>query len=144
MKDKNIKTLIDKYEAGQSSIDEEKIIIDAVKDSNSNDNQWFKFLKQQSTKVPVDFNEKLWEKFDDKTQSKRKLIISILSTAAAVLLFATLYFGGNQQEGMSYKEKAALLNQAIEMTSNQEQDIAKQDILYEDQTIIIYTKTVKK
>jgi hypothetical protein len=141
MKDKNIKHLIDKYETGYSSLDEEKTILTSVEEPDSELNPWFKFVKRKKTQSPEQFNEELWKKFEPKTNSTRKLLIGTISAAASVLLVLSLYFNNSDsQQKMSYEEKAALLNEAIEMASNQEDKIVNQDIIYEDNTIIIYIK----
>lgn len=139
MKDENLKNLIDKYENGQSSLNEEKILHDQTDEINPEMKPWSEFVNNHKAKVPEEFNEELWEKFEPKTNTTRKLFISIASVAATVLLIVTLYFNfnSNQQE-LSYEEKEALLNQAKDMLFN-EDHLAQQDIIYEDETIIIYT-----
>ena len=143
MKDKNIEKLIKRYESGHSSINDEQYLINHFDKSNHDMHSWFDFIKRNKTQTPENFSEDLWEKFEDKTQSNRKLIIGVLTAAASVILFLTIYLGNDKSTILSYEEKVALLNQVKEMVSEKEQDIATQDILYEDQNIIIYTKTEK-
>jgi hypothetical protein len=59
--------------------------------------------------------------------------------AASVLLIMMLYLSDfyQPQQIQSYEEKVALLNEAKEMLFNQK-NIAQQNIIYEDHTIIIY------
>jgi 23S rRNA-/tRNA-specific pseudouridylate synthase len=104
---------------------------------------WLKFLKHHKTEAPVDFNEDLWKKFEGKTQSYRKLIITTLSIAASVLLFIAFTYSYSEKDNLSYEEKEALLKQSLELFSENEENIANQDILYEDESIIIYTKSNK-
>lgn len=141
MKDKLIEKLIKKYESGHSSAEDEQYLMNHTNKSNPAMSAWFRFVKQCKTKTPENFNEELWNTFEGKTQSNLKLIVGVLTTAASVLLFLALYFGNNKQDTLSYEEKAALLNQAKNMLSEQKQNIANQDIIYEDQNIIIYTTT---
>lgn len=141
MKDKPIEQLIEKYESGLSSKEDELYLIEHLDESTHELNPWFQFVKHHKTKTSENFNEELWESFENKTQSKRKLILGMLTAAASVLLFLALFLGNNKQETLSYEEKAALLNQAKNMLTKQKQGIAQQDIIYEDQNIIIYTTT---
>jgi hypothetical protein len=139
MKDKSFKSLIDKYENGFSSIDDEKILNDQLIDSDDALHSWSEFIKEHKATAPKDFKEDLWKKFEPKTNSSRKLALGFISIAASVLVFLTLFFNNNNSsQEMTYQDKAALLNQAKEMLFDQDVVVQK-NIIYEDNTIIIYT-----
>jgi 23S rRNA-/tRNA-specific pseudouridylate synthase len=139
MKDKSLQNIIEKYENGDSSINEEKILHNHIDESDQSLKSWSRFIKNHKTEVPEKFNERLWEKFESKTKSTRKLFIGAISIAASILLVLALYINNHKsQHELSYEEKVALLNQAREMLYH-EDDIAQQDIIYEDDIIIIFT-----
>lgn len=141
MKGNHIEKLVEKYESGESTTKEEKYLTEHIDEASPEIKSWFQFIKQHKTNAPDDLNEKLWEKFESKTNTNRKLVITVLSMAASVVLVVSLFFFNTQNNELSYEEKEMILKQAIEMTHDNEQDIANQDIIYEDQYIIIYTKS---
>lgn len=139
MRDNNIEKLIEKYNSGESSIAEERYLLKNVKHSKRTLKSWFNFLELQKTEAPTNFNDIIWAKFEHKTKTKSKLIISVLSVAASCLFILAFYINNHQQEVLSYDEKAALLNQALEIIAEKEQQVAEKDIIYEDKNLIIYT-----
>ena len=139
MKDSTYKDLLDKYESGQSSISEEDYLHEHMSKTDPVLKPWSQFVKSHKTHASAEFNEQLWEKFDEKTRSTRKLWISVLSVAASVLLVLTLYLSySDQPQKLSYEEKAKFLEETKAMLSDQKNSIFEQNILYEDDTIIIY------
>jgi len=144
MKDKRFKDLIAKYQEAQSSTAEERLLRERIDKSDPAMHSWSKFVNAHKAKAPEQFTDKQWEKFDKHTASTRKLVMSIVSVAASILVLVTLYLSfSDPQDELSYEEKASLLKQAKNMLPEQNQEIATQDIIYEDHSIIIYTTTEK-
>ena len=139
MKDKKIKDLNEKYKAGASTLHEEQFLFDNVENSGSTIEAWATFVKLTKREAPENFNDTLWDSFQNRTIKKRRFKIGIMSAAASIILLITLFIGIPKQNKLSYNEKKDLLNQALNMFALSEQEITKESIIYEDEMIIIYT-----
>ncbi len=139
MKEKKIEKLTEKYEAGASTLHEEQFLFDNADNSRSMIEAWSSFVKRYKRKAPENFNDTLWDSFQNRTIRKRRFKIGIMSAAASVILIIALFIGIPGQKKLSYNEKEALLNQAQNMFIDSEQEIIKGNIIYEDEMIIIYT-----
>lgn len=139
MKEKKIDNLIEKYEAGASTSQEEQFLFDNAENSGSTIEAWSTFVKRNKSEAPENFNDTLWDSFQNRNIRKRRFKIAIMSAAASVLLIIALFIGNPGQKKLSYSEKEALLNQALNMFPDSEQEITKGNIIYEDEIIIIYT-----
>lgn len=141
MKEKKIEKLIEKYEAGASTLHEEQFLFDNAENSHSMIEAWFTFVKHNKREAPENFNDTLWDSFQNRTIRKRRFKIGIMSAAASVILIIALFIGNPGQKKISYIEKEALLNQALNMFVSAEQVQAQYNIIYESDLIIIYTTT---
>ncbi len=139
MKEKTIERLIKKYKEGASTLQEEQVLFDNSENSPSMMDAWAAFINQNKIEVPRNLNDRLWDSFQNRTTRKRRLKIKILSAAASVLLLIAFFIGFREQKQLSYKEKEVLLNEALNMFVDYEQEIARESIIYEDEQIIIYT-----
>lgn len=129
--------LIEKYEQGNTSLDEEQIIFDNADNFASGFQAWFKFIQLNRKKAPKGLQDSIWESIHRKRIINQRLRITTLSAAASILLLLgiAIYkpFGNNQ----SYRKKEALLNEAIGMFENKEPKAVVKPI-YEDEMIIIF------
>ena len=139
MKEKEFEKLTEKYTEGASTLHEEQFLFDNAENSRSKVEAWSTFVKRNKREAPKNFNDTLWDSFQNRTIRKGRLKIGIMSAAASVILIVTLFIGNPGQKKLSYNEKEALLNQALNMFADSEQEIAKENIFYEDEMIIIYT-----
>lgn len=139
MKDEKINKLIEKYVAGASTLQEEQFLFDNAENSRSMNEVWYTFVKRNKREAPENFNDTLWNSFQNRTIRKRRLKIGIMSAAASVILIITLFIGNQVQNKLNYNEKEALLNQTLNMFADSEQETPKENIIYEDKMIIIYT-----
>ena len=62
----------------------------------------------------------------------------IMSAAASALLLISLFSTNLDQKKLNYSEKETLLNQAIDMMTNDGQPQILKSIFYEDEMIIVY------
>lgn len=138
MNEKEIEMLIEKYEAGASTLHEEQFLFDNAENSHSISEVWSTFVKRNRIEAPEDFNDKLWKSFQKRNVSKHRYKISIVSVAASIILIIALSIGNFGQNELSYKEKEALLNEALDMFVEPEHEVTQERILYEDEIIIIY------
>ncbi|QXP66925.1 hypothetical protein [Polaribacter sp. AHE13PA] len=138
MKEENIKNLITKYKLGSSSLKEEALLFDNVDDSETAIKAVATFVKKNKKVAPDNFNNDLWKSFDKKTTQKNRFKIGLISAAASILLISTLYINTISDNGLSYGEKEALLNEAKNMFTKQE--VQPISVLIESDLIIVYTK----
>ena len=141
MKEKKIENLIEKYEAGTSTLQEEQFLFNNAENSGLTIKAWSTFAKANKRKAPDNFIDALWESFQNRKIKKRRFITGIMSAAASVILIIALFIGSPGQKKLSYSEKEALLNQALNMFASTEQVQTQQSIIYENDLIIIYTST---
>ena len=139
MKEHKTERLIKKYKEGESTLNEEQFLFDSTENLDPSLEAWSTFVKSNKTETPEDLNEILWESFQNKKNKKRKLFISIMSTAASVILLISLFLGNPKQEALNYAEKEALLSLAKKMVSNSDVVETEQRIIYENEIVIIYT-----
>ena len=141
MKEDEIERLIEKYKEGNSTLNEEQFLFDHIKNSELSLEAWSTFIKNNKKETPNNFNDTLWESFQNKKIGKRKKFVGIISAAASVILLISLYIASPKQKELSYSEKEYLLNQALNMVSNSESSEIQQSVIYENDMIIIYTTT---
>lgn len=139
MNKEQIENLIEKYEAGSSTLQEEQFLFDNAENSNPAIAAWSAFVKSKKKKAPSNFRDSLWTSIQTRKIKKRRLAIGIMSAAASLLLLITISVNFRGSEKISYKEKEALLSEALSMFEGAEQMQAEQSIIYEDEMIIIYT-----
>lgn len=139
MNKEEIKLLIEKYEAGDSTLSEEKFLFNSVENSDPATETWSTFAKHKQKTAPVDLNNSIWETIQNKKQKKRRLSIGIISAAASVLIFLFISINHFSSNKMSSSEKEVLLNEALEMLASTQQKETEKNIIYEDEMIIIYT-----
>lgn len=138
MNEKGIEKLTKEYEAGASTLNEEQFLFDNAENSHSISEVWSTFVKRNRIEAPEGFNDKLWNSFQRRTVRKHRFKISVISVAASIILIIALSIGDFGQKELSYKEKEALLNEALDMFVEPEHEVTQERILYEDETIIIY------
>jgi hypothetical protein len=139
MKEDEIKKIIEKYEEGNSSVSEEQFLFNNAKNLKPSLEAWSTFVKKNEIKAPNNFNDILWESFQNKKIKKRKTFVRMMSAAASVILLISLSIVNPKQKELNYSEKEVLLNQALNMVSNSGLSEVQQNIIYEGEMIIIYT-----
>lgn len=144
MKEHKLQELIDKYKAGQTSLSEEQALLQQFESLPPEMKAWAKFVEKKKIEAPEGLNDRLWDSFEKKktkTKSKTKTsgnLLAVISIAASVTLMVSVFALWNhskQESSMSYAEKQAQLNQAMDMFSQ-----PTEDILYENEMIVIYTQ----
>ncbi|MEP1487383.1 MAG: hypothetical protein ABJK28_03035 [Algibacter sp.] len=141
MKEDKIERLIEKYKEGNSTLNEEQFLFDNVKNSKPSLEAWSTFVKNNKMETSKDFNDILWESFQNKKIRKRKIFIGIMSAAASIILLISLFIANPEEKELNYSEKEALLSLALNMASNLGLTDVQQNIVYENEMIIIYTTT---
>ena len=141
MNEVHMKDLIEKYKKGLTSAEEEEFLFE-----NSQHPEIQKlgmFMENQKVEVPKDLNEQLWSDFEQKIEAKKPRKIWKWSAVASVTLVLAFYGNLRYQNHLNEMKKGQLLEEAISMFSEVEEPIQPSKILFEDDTIIVYTKTEK-
>lgn len=138
MKEEEIRKLLDKYSKGDTSLEEEQALFDNTTEEYSSIKSWSTFITNRKVEVPNNLNDDLWESFQEKVNPRNKLL-PFLAVAASFTLLVSILLFASDKEDMTYAEKEARLNEAIEMLNASEVAQRKQDIIYESDMIVIYT-----
>jgi hypothetical protein len=129
--------LIEKYEQGESTLHEEKSIIDNAESFPNEYQAWFKFIQRNKKKAPIGLQDSVWDSIHKKRIINLQLKAGLFSAAASILVLLSIAiykpFGNIQ----SYNKKEALLKEALEMFENKNTKSELKPI-YEDDIIIIY------
>ena len=135
-----IRKLIQKYEAGMSTLEEEQFLLGQVKHEDTGMAAWANYAKHKKSKVPQNLNENLWASFEKKTNTKRRYLYWV--TAAASVLFALgIWATQNTEKKQSLAEKKALLEEARSMLIPAPQKVKiENEIIYENEFIAIYAQ----
>lgn len=131
------------YLDADTSLKEEDKLINSASRQDSEYNSWFRFLKTQKLSSPAGLEDKVLTRIEAIEGRGIKYINRYISVAAAVVLIvaSTFLILPRKTPGMDYGEKLALLVEAYNMLPQQEYtDNEAEEILYEDETIIIYIK----
>ncbi len=139
MKERNIKNLLQEYFEGDTSLDQEQSLFGLLQDTDSSVNAWATFVKKNKIEPSEDFNDTLWKSFQHEKKRTQNLRIFIMSVAASALLFVSFFAVNWGQQELSYAEKEALLNQALNMFPESDPDDIDRNIIYENEMIIVYT-----
>jgi hypothetical protein len=140
MKEENIKNLIEKYKLGTSSLAEEQFLFDNIDKSDAAIEASSVFVKINKKEIPDNFNDKLWESFEEKTSNSNQFKYRFLAVAASLTLIITLFTGNIGGSKLNYGEKEALLNEAQMMFLNSEETLPIQTIIVENDLIVVYTE----
>lgn len=141
MKEEHIKDLIKKYKSGTSSLEEEQILYDNSNNANASIQMISSFVKKNKKETPKNFNNKLWESFEKKTNKTKKLRIGLFSAAASIILIISFYISINSKNEMTPNEKEVLLSEAKSMFEDVSQEQIIHNIIIENELIVVYTKT---
>lgn len=138
MKEDEIERLIEKYKEGNSTLNEEQFLFDHIKNSEPSLEAWSTFVKNNKKETPNNFNDTLWESFQNKKIGERKRIVGIMSVAASVIVLISLFIASPKQKEQSNSEKERLLNQALTMFDSNEEEKIQRTIFYENEMVIVY------
>ncbi|APZ45894.1 hypothetical protein BW723_06115 [Polaribacter reichenbachii] len=141
MNEEHINNLIKKYKAGESSLQEEKLLFDTLDESNPELKSVAAFVQKNSITAPDHLNDKLWNSFEKRNSKSKRLKIGIFSAAASIVLLVTLYINMNHQNKLSNSEKQALLNEAKNMFADVNSAENQHRIIVESDLVVVYSKT---
>ncbi|MBU3011606.1 hypothetical protein KO506_09345 [Polaribacter vadi] len=141
MSEEHINNLIKRYKAGESSLEEEKLLFDAVDESNPEMKSVATFIQNNRITAPNNLNDKLWGSFEKRRSKSKRLKIGIFSAAASIALLVTFYINIDHQNKLSISEKQALLNEAKNMFSDVNSSENQHRIILESDLVVVYSKT---
>lgn len=140
MKEELMNNLIEKYKSGLTSLEEEKTLFESDAITDKSIQKLVTFIKKTKKQAPENFNEKLWDSFEEKTKKPNKYRIGLISAAASLALILSIYMSNNNSNELTIGEKEALLKEAKSMflATNEE---AKYDVVFENELVVVYTKS---
>jgi hypothetical protein len=141
MSEENSNDIIKKYKSGTSSLEEEKLLFNTNDESEASIKIWSAFVKKNKKEAPENFNNKLWESFEEKTKRSNKFKTGILSAVASIALIFSLFIYNNNQNTLTETEKQALLNEAKNMFIKADEEKVMYRKILENELVIVYTKT---
>ncbi|WP_405564170.1 hypothetical protein [Polaribacter sp. Asnod6-C07] len=141
MSEEHMNNLVKKYKAGESSLEEEKLLFDAVDESNPEMKSVATFIQKNRITAPDNLNDKLWESFEKRRSKSKRLKIGVFSVAASIALLVTFYINMNHQNKLSTSEKQALLNEAKNMFADVNSSENQHRIILESDLVVVYSKT---
>lgn len=141
MREEHIKELISKYNAGLTSVKEEEQLFNNIPEGDERLQQIATYKNHKKVKVPENLNDKLWIDFDEKITENISKPFYRWSVVASVLLVLALYVNYNYQKNQEELKKQALLEEAKSMFAETKEPLKMNKILFEDETLIVYTKT---
>ena len=141
MNKEQVDKLLELYEQGLTTSEEEAVLLKELGDSKTGANVVFNYIKHHKKQGPNDLEDKIWSSIQSGGKKKRRSIYSITSVAASVVLIVSLLLVNpfNRQE-MSSENKSAIYDEALAMISESEEIPAVREVLYEDESIILYTE----
>jgi hypothetical protein len=127
------------YEEGLTSLEEERILREKLSINGSGGNLWFEYISRKRKKVPGDIENQVWERVESAGNKTRRIISAAITAAASLLILTlittTLLTGGKE---MNRKEITAALEEAMSMIPGESPDNGGEEIIYEDESIVIY------
>lgn len=127
------------YEEGLTSLEEERMLREKPSINGNGGNPWFEYIRMKRKKVPDDIENQVWDKVEAARRKTRRIISTAITAAASVLIITaittTLITGGKE---MNNKEITAALEEALSMIPEKSSDKGAEEIIYEDESIIIY------
>ncbi|PCE66299.1 hypothetical protein [Sediminicola luteus] len=140
MREDEIRRLTEKYERGETTLEEEVFLFENVKEPDTPWANWFTFLENNKITPPEDLNDRLWESFEGGRDRKRKKMVWGMAAAASVLLLVSfLILGPRQSNEQDFAQKEALFKEALDMIGSMEPAAIERTIVYENEMVIIYT-----
>jgi hypothetical protein len=133
-----IDELMQKYEEGTSSLHEEQILFNNTSDEPAR-KVWSDYKRMSKVKAPKNLTDTVMQSIQSKETQQRKLRIGIVSVAASIMLLLSFSLYTKRVERFNYMEKEALLEEALSMLSEDAPEKIKMNVLYEDNSIIIYS-----
>jgi len=142
MKRENREKQLFLYENGNTSLKEEKDLVEQLGNSTSGENAWFAFLKATKKQAPKDLKDEIWNSIQQLEKRKKKWRIRLISAAASIIIaFSfTLSVDFHPQKPMSREEKEAALKEAFALISTDSDKPVLGEVMYEDEKLIIYIK----
>ncbi len=129
------KKLLEKYLNAKTSISEEEALLYG-ENRPPELKPWSQFIKRESVKPPEGLKDTIWEVIEKRKRRKQQFFYGLSGMAASLILILTFVL--NSKSEMGYAEKEALLNETLAMFNHQEQAISEQNIIFEDDTVVIY------
>jgi hypothetical protein len=134
--------LIKKYLAAESSLEEEQKLFN--NENNAPDlDAWATYVKHNRKKGTNHLKESIWHSIETRKKRRQRYLYAIPAAAASIALLVTFFITKPNEPSITDEEKWALLTEALTMFPEDTTTDEQRNILYEDETIVIYTTEEK-
>lgn len=127
------------YEEGLTSLEEERVLREGSSINGNSSNPWFEYVRRKHQEVPGDIENLAWDRVNAARRTTRRILSAAITAAASVIIITvittTLTSGGKE---MNNKQITAALEEALSMIPGETQGNRAEEIIYEDESIIIY------
>lgn len=140
MNQEEINKLLELYEQGLTSSEQEAKLTDHLAKAKEEEHLWFKFLKHRKKYKPKNLENQIWSAIQKEEKQKSRFILRAVSVAASVALIISILWFTNplKPKEMSYEEKVAVIKEVQLMISASQKSELQNIIIYEDEAFIIY------
>ncbi len=136
MSNDKLKSLLHKYRAGETTRSEELYLQQHSFDIQAEEALWLQYVSAGKKSVPADLQQKAWQKINQQKVRRKQQIRWGMGIAATLLL--TFYGWGWQKQQRRIQQNQMVLNEALQMFHQPEDQKAYKQVYYEDEFMIIY------
>ncbi|MEO1050393.1 MAG: hypothetical protein AAFX87_07195 [Bacteroidota bacterium] len=129
--------LVNKYLAAKTTVEEEEALFNS-EDQPSGMKEWSTYVKQKRKKAPAHLNDKIWASIQTRKKRRQRFLMGLSGMAASIAIILAVVVARPTEDDLNDHEKEVLFNEAMSMFPDEKNIVAKKDILYEDDAVIIY------
>ena len=134
------KELYKTYLEGHSSLDEEQKLRSGTVELDKGDQLWFDYQKNKLLEAPANLTGRIEQRLNSRRHSIRNTLrVAYPAVAGLALLVSIWFYSAGKSREMSYADKLIALTEARMLLANQE-ETESEEIIYEDESIIIFIK----
>ena len=129
--------LIRKYLAGETSLDEEEVLI-STEGKSPDAYTWFTYASRTRRKARPGLNDSIRTVIQNRKKRNQRFLFTVYGIAASIAIFLLVSNYQPSDTNAEYKKKEALLNEALSLFPEEKTVPASRNIVYEDEMVIIY------
>ena len=137
MSNKRSHDLISKYLDAETTLDEEQELFRA-KGQVRQIEDWFAFINKKRKHSPPHLSQSIRAAIRHRKVSKQRVLLRLSGLAASIILLLGFCIYNAHLKSSDYREKKALLREALSMFPSDQQVHEPPGVLYEDEMIVIY------
>lgn len=132
------------YLEGLTSLEQEEMLRAESDNLSKGDQLWLDYQKDKMVETPAALTYGIKQSLASGSLKRKRTLKALVSAAAAVgLIISIWFFSESKSKEMPYAEKLVALTEArmlLEDQAEAESEEESEEIIYEDESIIIYLK----